>query len=316
MNLGQNIAALRKTLKLTQEELAEKCEVSRQAVTKWESGASEPTIEKLMLLSNIFGVSIDDLINSDENSLSKKVEETNLACMSNTVDDGIDEAIKEKIIAIKKRKKDRNYYVVSEASAAIHLLNFNRMLDWDNMVTKERVLRILYDVIGQKFIDNNGKIKEEFLLSNTTKDDRIHNFSFAEHTFNDDEYNPAKEYIEGRCEIDESLKKIDEELEKRIKTKWEIFLKKSESNSIKHFRKIHTCITIEDFEDCTDAYIKKVKDKLHERMSNISDETFVERLLIFFAKEIDSAIDRKDSYTLHEIFDDMWALEDYFLYKG
>lgn len=206
--------------------------------------------------------------------------------------------------------------VIRDARGSIQLLNFNRLLDWDGMVTKEYVLKILYNVVGHKFIDNNGKIKEEFLLSNTTKDDRRVSFSFAEYTFSDDEYNPAKEYIEGRCEIDESLKKIDEELGKRIKTKQEMFRGKRESNSIKHFRKIHSCITIDDFEDCTDAYIKKVKDKLHERMSNISDETFVERLLIFFAKEIDMAIDRKDADTLQEIFDDMWTLEDYFLYKG
>ena len=38
MKLGQNIAIYRKEAGLTQEQLAEKCEVSRQAVTKWESG--------------------------------------------------------------------------------------------------------------------------------------------------------------------------------------------------------------------------------------------------------------------------------------
>ena len=313
MNLGQNIAALRKVLKLTQEELAEKCEVSRQAVTKWESGVSEPTIEKLRLISNIFGVSIDDLINCDEATLSKKAEENNLI---NAFGDGIDEAIKEKIIAIQKRKKDANYYAVIEASTGIHLLNFNKVLDWDNMVTKERLLKILYSVVGQRFIDNNGKIKEEYLLNNTTKEDREKAFSFAVHTFGDDEFNPAKDYIEGICEVDESLKKIDAELTKRIDSKREMFLNKRESKSVKHFQKIHTCITIEDFEDCTDTYIQKVKDKLHQRISDIGGETLVERLLVFFGNEIDLAIDRKDVDTLNEIYNDMWALENYFWYKG
>lgn len=316
MNLGQNIATLRKILKLTQEELAEKCEVSRQAVTKWESGASEPTIEKLMLMSKIFGVSIDDLINSDEGVLSKKVEENNLSGITGLFGDSIDEAIKEKIIAIQKKKKDRNYYIVSEASTGINLLNFNRMLDWDDMVTKERLLRILYSVVRQRFIDDNDKIKEEYLLSNTTKEEREKAFFFAEPTFGENEYNPAKDYIDGRCEIDEALKKIDEELKKRIELKRAIISKKNKSDISKHFQKIHTCIDIVDFNDYTDAYIKKVKDKLHERMLNIAGETLAERLLIFFAKEADAAIDRKDTETLCEIFDDMWTLEDYFRYKG
>ena len=58
-----------------------------------------------MLMSNIFGVSIDELINSDESTLLKKVEETNLSCVSNAFGDGIDEVIKENVIAIKKRQK-------------------------------------------------------------------------------------------------------------------------------------------------------------------------------------------------------------------
>lgn len=52
----------KKKLKLTQEQLAEKCSVSRQAVTKWESGESEPSIAKLKLLSKVFDISIDELI--------------------------------------------------------------------------------------------------------------------------------------------------------------------------------------------------------------------------------------------------------------
>ena len=62
MKLGQNIAIYRKEAGLTQEQLAEKCEVSRQAVTKWESGISEPSLEKIICLSEIFSVSIDTLL--------------------------------------------------------------------------------------------------------------------------------------------------------------------------------------------------------------------------------------------------------------
>lgn len=64
--LADKIIFLRKRQNLSQEELAFKLDVSRQSVSKWESGQSIPDIEKLDLLSEIFNVSIDYLIKDDE----------------------------------------------------------------------------------------------------------------------------------------------------------------------------------------------------------------------------------------------------------
>ena len=61
MNLGSRIAELRKEKNLSQEKLAELLGVSRQAVTKWESGKSFPDTENLLRLSEIFGISMDEL---------------------------------------------------------------------------------------------------------------------------------------------------------------------------------------------------------------------------------------------------------------
>lgn len=58
-----NLVQLRKLKHLTQEGLAEKVGVTRQAVAKWETGESEPTLEKAKLLSEVLGVSLDDLSN-------------------------------------------------------------------------------------------------------------------------------------------------------------------------------------------------------------------------------------------------------------
>ncbi|MBR1597890.1 MAG: helix-turn-helix transcriptional regulator [Lachnospiraceae bacterium] len=58
-----NLVELRKLNQLTQEELAEKVGVTRQAVAKWESGDSEPSLDKCKLLAEAFNVSIDDLAN-------------------------------------------------------------------------------------------------------------------------------------------------------------------------------------------------------------------------------------------------------------
>lgn len=62
MNLPEKLYELRKAAGLSQEELAEKLGVSRQAVSKWESGSAQPELAKLGELSRIFGVSVDELL--------------------------------------------------------------------------------------------------------------------------------------------------------------------------------------------------------------------------------------------------------------
>ncbi len=57
-----NLKALRKSVKLTQEEVAERLNVSRQTVAKWETGESLPDIENCILLSKLYNVTIDDLV--------------------------------------------------------------------------------------------------------------------------------------------------------------------------------------------------------------------------------------------------------------
>ena len=67
-----NLISLRKMNSLSQEELAEKIGVSRQTLSKYETGESVPDIEKSKALADVFGVSLDDLVNfkSDFNELS------------------------------------------------------------------------------------------------------------------------------------------------------------------------------------------------------------------------------------------------------
>ena len=61
MTLGEKISCLRKKAGYSQEKLAELMDVSRQAVTKWESGKANPDTENLIRLAEIFGVSLDEL---------------------------------------------------------------------------------------------------------------------------------------------------------------------------------------------------------------------------------------------------------------
>lgn len=65
--LGQNIYRLRIEKQLSQEELAGLAGVSRQSVSKWETGTAVPELDKLQRLCEIFGVSLDRLVNGDGN---------------------------------------------------------------------------------------------------------------------------------------------------------------------------------------------------------------------------------------------------------
>ena len=59
---ADNLLQLRKMNHMSQEELAEKVNVSRQTLSKWETGESVPDIEKCKLLAEIFRVTLDDLV--------------------------------------------------------------------------------------------------------------------------------------------------------------------------------------------------------------------------------------------------------------
>lgn len=75
MRLGQKIADLRKKNNLSQEDLAEEMNVSRQAVSKWESDQSIPDIEKIVNLSEFFGVTTDYLLKNGTPSFEFKSED-------------------------------------------------------------------------------------------------------------------------------------------------------------------------------------------------------------------------------------------------
>ena len=79
--LNEKIIYYRKKNMLTQEELAYQLNVSRQTITKWETGIIYPNIEYLIKLSNLFGVSIDYLVKEDDclTLENQKVEISELA---------------------------------------------------------------------------------------------------------------------------------------------------------------------------------------------------------------------------------------------
>ena len=66
MEFHEKLQELRKQREMTQEELAEILYVSRTAISKWESGRGMPNVESLKAISKFFGISLDDLLSSEE----------------------------------------------------------------------------------------------------------------------------------------------------------------------------------------------------------------------------------------------------------
>lgn len=85
MNLSDNLKRLRKENNLSQEDLAEKLGVSRQSVSKWESGVAYPEMEKLIQISKLFDVGINELLNEDINEV--KATKQSKANINKYIDD-------------------------------------------------------------------------------------------------------------------------------------------------------------------------------------------------------------------------------------
>lgn len=77
MILSEKILALRKQNGWSQEELADRLQVSRQAVSKWESGAAIPDLNRIVDMARVFGVTTDVLLN-DETSLTQTASEPDM----------------------------------------------------------------------------------------------------------------------------------------------------------------------------------------------------------------------------------------------
>lgn len=79
MDFPQKLMELRRSHGLSQEQLGEKIGVTRQTISKWELGQTTPEMEKLAALSDLFGVSADELIRGTAPSRSEKFQESKSA---------------------------------------------------------------------------------------------------------------------------------------------------------------------------------------------------------------------------------------------
>lgn len=79
MNMADRIQYLRKTKGISQEELADKIGVSRQAISKWESEQSTPDLERIIIMSDYFGVTTDYILKGIEPVIDKEQNNKEIA---------------------------------------------------------------------------------------------------------------------------------------------------------------------------------------------------------------------------------------------
>ncbi|MCR4690639.1 MAG: helix-turn-helix domain-containing protein [Lachnospiraceae bacterium] len=135
---SENLVQMRKLLSMTQEDLAEKVGVTRQAVAKWESGESFPDLEKSRLLAEALGVSLDELVNhepEDNLGLGLAPRGKHLFGMVTVGDKG------QIVIPAKARKlfdisPGDNLVVLGDENQGLALIKAEHFLSMANMINK------------------------------------------------------------------------------------------------------------------------------------------------------------------------------------
>ena len=144
MKFGENLYNLRKMAKMSQEKLAEKMNVTRQSVSKWENGESYPEMEKIMKLCDIFHCKIYDLVHE------------------NMVDiDSLDEDIKMSVVKFKEEKQKK----IKGISKAIYVL-----ARIGKIACKVAIPIIILIMIATPFFLKNIEVENNELIWNGSND--------------------------------------------------------------------------------------------------------------------------------------------------
>lgn len=114
MALSEKLYALRKKCGLSQEQLADKLDVSRQSVSKWESGISVPESEKLIAISNYFGVSLDYLMKEHNEQSQPPAESAFQNARQSLAESTVQNAEQSQLFAISTVQKPEQSHQLAE----------------------------------------------------------------------------------------------------------------------------------------------------------------------------------------------------------
>lgn len=137
MKFGDNLKSLRKSKKISQEQLAEKVGVSRQSVSKWETGEAYPEMSNILALCSIFHCNINDLVNEQLIDL-----------------DSLDEEIKMNVVKFKKEKQNQ----MKKLSKVIYVI-----ARIGKIINKIGICILTILLIGMPFLLGNIKVEKNTL---------------------------------------------------------------------------------------------------------------------------------------------------------
>lgn len=151
MSLGKNLYEMRKKFGLSQEIVAEKLNISRQTISKWETDETVPDIYQSKALARIYGVPIDKLVDYDSEMV--QIEET----IKNS-DEEKDSKInwtkawgKKYPILVKYQKE------VDIPKYATEIRKMFNQLQQDYKYTELESMLVLKDILGHEYLDNRNK---------------------------------------------------------------------------------------------------------------------------------------------------------------
>lgn len=135
MKFGDNLKLIRKSKKMSQEELAEKINVSRQSVSKWETGEAYPEMNNILELCKIFNCKINDLVHEDMSDISS-----------------LDEEIVMKVAKLNEKKQ-------KQVKALSHTISLIGMIG--SIVLKVAIAFVAASMILMPYIAANIKVTED-----------------------------------------------------------------------------------------------------------------------------------------------------------
>lgn len=135
MKFGDNLKSIRKSKKMSQEDLAERVNVSRQSVSKWETGEAYPEMNNILELCKIFNCKINDLVHKDMSDISS-----------------LDEEIVMKVVKLNE-KKQKQVKVLSHTISLIGKIG--------SIVLKVAIAFVVASMVLMPYIASNIKVTED-----------------------------------------------------------------------------------------------------------------------------------------------------------
>lgn len=147
MKFNEKLLDLRKQKGWSQEELGDKLNVSRQTISKWEMGQTTPELENLIILSKIFDISIDDLVENPRNQINIEVDnaQDNDVKADNLKTDDTKSTQKAENKNIRKKKRRIFYIIIVFLLVGICAGIYYR--GYTLMQTNRRIYNVTFDVM-------------------------------------------------------------------------------------------------------------------------------------------------------------------------